>query len=129
MPKIKSLVVPVLLALATAVLVTGCSLFSSDSTTTSERLATAKTVAKTVLKAVCTAYSSGGNTLAEAQINSMVSDGKLTEAQATVLKSMLDGGISTLENLANSTDSAAVLTNDSTVTNTGEATAVSENKE
>ncbi|MDD5597226.1 MAG: hypothetical protein PHV82_04740 [Victivallaceae bacterium] len=107
MPKLKSLVVPALLALAAAVLVTGCSLFSNDSASTSERLATAKTVAKTVLKAVCTAYSSGGNTLAEAKIDELVVDGTLTESQASSLKSMLAGGVSALEEIANSDDSAS----------------------
>jgi hypothetical protein len=107
MPKIKSLVVSALLALAVAVLVTGCSLFNSGSTSTSERLATVKTVAKAVLKAVCTAYSSGGNTLAEAKIDELVKDGKLTESQASSLKSMLAGGVSALEKIANSEDSTA----------------------
>ncbi|MDD5699316.1 MAG: hypothetical protein PHH77_11935 [Victivallaceae bacterium] len=110
MPKIKSLVVPALLASAAAVLVTGCSLFSSDSTGTSERLAAVKTVAKTVLKAVCTAYSSGGNSLAEAKIDELVTDGKLTESQATALKSMLAGSVSSLEKIANSEDSTPTAT-------------------
>jgi hypothetical protein len=114
MPKIKFLVVPALLASAVAVLVTGCSLFSSDSADTSERLAAVKTVAKTVLKAVCTAYSSGGNTLAEAKIDELVADGKLTESQASSLKSMLAGGVSALEKIANSEDSTA--TSDSSAT-------------
>ncbi|MDD5697871.1 MAG: hypothetical protein PHH77_04575 [Victivallaceae bacterium] len=106
MPKLKSLVVPALFASAVAVLVTGCSLFSSDSTSTSERLTVVKTVAKTVLKAVCSAYTSGGNTLAEAKIDELVTSGKLTESQATALKSMLAGGVSALEEIANSDDSA-----------------------
>ncbi|MDD5698127.1 MAG: hypothetical protein PHH77_05875 [Victivallaceae bacterium] len=110
MPKLKSLIVPVLLAPAVAVLVTGCSLFSSDSTSTSERLTVVKTVAKTVLKAVCTAYTSGGNTLAEAKIDELVKDGKLTESQASSLKSMLASGVSSLEKIANSEDSTPTAT-------------------
>jgi 2-polyprenyl-3-methyl-5-hydroxy-6-metoxy-1,4-benzoquinol methylase len=110
MPKIKSLVVSALLALAAAVLVPGCSLFSSDGASTSERLATVKTVAKTVLKVVCTAYSSGGDTLAEAKIDELAADGKLTESQATALKSMLASGVSTLKKIADSEDSVATAT-------------------
>lgn len=113
MPKIKFLVVPALLALAVAVLVTGCSLFSSDSTdstSTSERLAAAKTVAKTVLKVVCAAYNSGGDTLAEAKIDELVEDGKLTESQAEALKSMLASGVSALEEIATSEDSTTTAT-------------------
>ncbi|MFA7185758.1 MAG: hypothetical protein WC082_12730 [Victivallales bacterium] len=116
MPKFKSLVVPALLALAAAALVTGCSLFSSDSTSTSERLATAKTVAKAVLKVVCAAYTSGGDSLAEAKIDELAADGTLTETQAEALKSMLDSGVSTLEEIASGDDSNSSDTSDSSAT-------------
>jgi len=111
MPKIKILVVSVLIALAATVTLTGCSLFSSDSDSdSSEALTTAKTVAKKVLQIVCTAYNSGGNTLAETKIASLVEDGTLTEAQAIALKSILASGVSSLEAIANSDDSSTTTT-------------------
>lgn len=103
MPK-KFLIVPVI-SLAVAVLVSGCSMFSGTSNS-SANLDKVKSVGKTVLKLVCTAYKSGGNSLAYAEIDKQVADGKLTPAQAADLKSMLDGGVDALDNLANAPDTA-----------------------
>ena len=107
MPK-KFLIVPVM-SLAVAVLVCGCSMFSGTSGS-SANLDKIKTVGKTVLKVVCTAYKSGGNSLAYAEIDKLVADGKLTSAQAAELKSMLDGGVDALDNLANAPDTATAVT-------------------
>ena len=103
MPK-KFLIVPVM-SLAVAVLVSGCSMFSGTSGS-SANLDKIKTVGKTVLKVVCTAYKSGGNSLAYAEIDKLVADGKLMYAQAVDLKSSLDGGVDALDNLANAPDTA-----------------------
>lgn len=108
MPKPKSLIVPALLSLAVAVLISGCSMFSGTSGS-SANLDKVKTVGKTVLKVVCTAYKSGGNALAAAEIDKQVADGKLTSAQAADLKSMLDGGMDALDNLANASDTATTV--------------------
>ena len=105
MPKFKFLVVSALMSLAVAVLITGCSMFSGTSGS-SANLDKVKTIGKTVLKVVCTAYKSGGNTLAYAEIDKLAADGKLTPAQAADLKSTLDGGVEALENLANTPDTA-----------------------
>ena len=101
MPK-KFFIVPVM-SLAVAVLISGCSMFSGTSGS-SANLDKVKTIGKTVLKVVCTAYKSGGNSLAAAEIDKQVADGKLTSAQAADLKSMLDGGVDALDNLANAPD-------------------------
>lgn len=119
---IKIVVLALVMALAAAFMTTGCSMFGESSS--SERLAVAKTVAKTVLKLVVSAYKAGGSELAASQIDSMTADGKLTESQASALKSMLDGGVATLENLANSSDSGAA-----TITTSGETAAASETKD
>ena len=104
MPR-KFLIVPAILSLAVAVLISGCSMFSGTSNS-SANLVKVKTVGKTVLKGVCTAYKSGGNSLAYAEIDKLVADGKLTSAQAVDLKSSLDGGVDALDNLANAPDTA-----------------------
>ena len=101
MPK-KFFIVPAM-SLAVAVLISGCSMFSGTSGS-SANLDKVKTIGKTVLKVVCTAYKSGGNSLAAAEIDKQVADGKLTSAQAADLKSMLDGGVDALDNLANAPD-------------------------
>lgn len=103
MPK-KFLIAPAM-SLAVAVLVCGCSMFSGTSGS-SANLDKVKTVGKAVLKVVCTAYKSGGNSLAAAEIDKLVADGKLTPAQAADLKTMLDGGVDALDNLANASDAA-----------------------
>ena len=105
MPKFKFLIVPALMSLAVAVLITGCSMFSRTSGS-SANLDKVKTIGKTVLKLVCTAYKSGGNTLAYAEIDKQVANGKLTPTQAADLKSMLDGGVEALDKLANTPDTA-----------------------
>ena len=107
MPK-KFLIVPAM-SLAVAVLISGCSMFSGTSGS-SANLDKIKTVGKTVLKVVCTAYKSGGNSLAYAEIDKLVADGKLTSAQAVDLKSSLDGGVDALDNLANAPDTASTVT-------------------
>ncbi|MFA6715968.1 MAG: hypothetical protein WCS27_11375 [Victivallaceae bacterium] len=110
MPEVKSFVVPALTASAVAVLLTGCFLFDSEKSNSSERSAVAGTVTKSLLKLVCAAYQSGGNTLAEARIDSMTADGKLTEAQANALKSMLGSSVNVLANLAEDSDSTTETT-------------------
>ncbi|MDD5598391.1 MAG: hypothetical protein PHV82_10635 [Victivallaceae bacterium] len=110
MPKIKFLIVPALTASAVAVLSAGCFLFDNENSSKAERLAVAKTVAQSLLKLVCAAYQSGGNTLAEAQIDSMAANGKLTETQATALKSMLGSSVTILENLADGSNSTTETT-------------------
>ena len=104
MPK-KFLIVPAILSLAVAVLISGCSMFSGTSGSSANQ-DKVKTIGKTVLKVVCTAYKSGGNSLAAAEIDKLAADGKLTPAQAADLKSMLDGGVDALDNLANAPDTA-----------------------
>lgn len=103
MLKAKFIVLALIIALA-AVIIAGCTMASCESQNP-ERRKIAQTVGKAVLKLVVVAYKSGGNKLAEDKIGDMVSDGKISESQASALKSVLSDGISTLENLAEKSDS------------------------
>lgn len=92
------------LALVTSVVfVTGYSILSSDN---SEQVAQLKSIGKTAAQTLVMAYDSGGEEKITEKINEMVDSGKLTEDQASMIKSGLPIAITILRQVSASETTA-----------------------